>query len=162
MRKYADLKDAGRLEEALGAYQEAVNHNNALLGSWRMLAEMHSRAGRAQLAQFACLRTQDVARHDGRGRLAERTGFDVMGEIRDGIAVHLDVDRHGRAAQLGVRGRGRVRVRQAADSRNVSGEFENFAVVDVVDHVARASRRGEWRPFSLPPGRIVSETAAPI
>ena len=47
------LRDAGRLEEALGAYQEAVNHNNALLGSWRMLAEMHSRAGRAQLAQFA-------------------------------------------------------------------------------------------------------------
>ncbi len=57
-----------------------------------------------------------------------------MGEIGDGIAFHLEIDRDRRAAQLGVRGRGRIRLRQPADPGDIAGELENSAIVDVVEH----------------------------
>lgn len=54
------LRDAGRTGEALAAYQEAVSHNGALVASWRMLAQLHGKAGRVEpekqaLAQCAYL-----------------------------------------------------------------------------------------------------------
>ena len=47
------LRDLGRPEDAFGAYQAAVTHNGALAASWRMLAELHRRAGRTAQAEFA-------------------------------------------------------------------------------------------------------------
>lgn len=47
------LRDLGRGDEALAAYQRAVGHNGALIASWRQLAEIHSAAGRDQAAVFA-------------------------------------------------------------------------------------------------------------
>jgi tetratricopeptide (TPR) repeat protein len=47
------LRDSGRSEEAVAAYQRAVTHNGALVASWRLLAELHGAAGREAPAQFA-------------------------------------------------------------------------------------------------------------
>ncbi len=47
------LRDAGRMAEAEAAYKLAVEHNNALLASWRMLSELHKKAGRTELATYA-------------------------------------------------------------------------------------------------------------
>ena len=47
------LRDLGDMPGALSAYQEAVARNNALLGSWQMLAQIHERAGREGPADFA-------------------------------------------------------------------------------------------------------------
>ncbi len=47
------LRDMGEAEGAFGAYQEAVARNNALLGSWQMLAKLHTQAGREAPAEFA-------------------------------------------------------------------------------------------------------------
>ncbi|MBK8631554.1 MAG: sulfotransferase [Sphingomonadales bacterium] len=47
------LRDLGRSEEAFTAYQSAVTHNGALAASWRMLAQIHSAAGRDAQADFA-------------------------------------------------------------------------------------------------------------
>ncbi|MFC0590657.1 sulfotransferase [Novosphingobium aquiterrae] len=43
----------GRTEEALGAFQDAVAYNAGLLASWRILADMHERAGRTEAARYA-------------------------------------------------------------------------------------------------------------
>ncbi|WP_373472703.1 tetratricopeptide repeat-containing sulfotransferase family protein [Sphingorhabdus lacus] len=47
------LRDSGRREDAIAAYQRAVTHNGALVASWRMLSEMHGAAGRDGPADFA-------------------------------------------------------------------------------------------------------------
>jgi tetratricopeptide (TPR) repeat protein len=47
------LRDVGDLDGALSAYQEAVARNNALLGSWQMLEQLHIQAGRDVPAEFA-------------------------------------------------------------------------------------------------------------
>ena len=47
------LRDMGDSEGALAAYQEAVARNNALLGSWQMLEQLHGQAGREAAAGFA-------------------------------------------------------------------------------------------------------------
>ena len=47
------LRDSGRTEEAIAAYQRAVTHNGALVASWRLLAELHQAAGRDAPADFA-------------------------------------------------------------------------------------------------------------
>lgn len=47
------LRDLGRTEEALFAYQRAVGHNGALAASWRQLSELHGAAGRTTQAEFA-------------------------------------------------------------------------------------------------------------
>jgi tetratricopeptide (TPR) repeat protein len=47
------LRDMGKIDGALDAYQAAVSHNGALASSWRMLAELHDAAGRQEAADFA-------------------------------------------------------------------------------------------------------------
>lgn len=47
------FRDAGRMAEAEGAYNTAVEHNNALIASWRMLRDIHQKAGRSVLAKHA-------------------------------------------------------------------------------------------------------------
>ena len=47
------FRDMGDRERALSAYQNAVAHNAALLGSWQMLADIHSEAGRDGPAEYA-------------------------------------------------------------------------------------------------------------
>jgi tetratricopeptide (TPR) repeat protein len=47
------LRDAGDIAGACAAYQIAVTHNAALVGSWSMLAKIHAAAGRAEAAEFA-------------------------------------------------------------------------------------------------------------
>ena len=51
-----------------------------------------------------------------------------------------EVDRHGRAAKLGMGAGAGVGVRKAAESWNVAGQFKDPAVVDLVDHCVL------WRP----------------
>ena len=64
-----------------------------------------------------------------------------MGEIRDDAVLHLEVDRDGRAAELGMRRRRGVRMLQPADARDISGKAKNFRIVDVVDHSFPICRR---------------------
>lgn len=47
------LRDKGDMEGAFLAYQNAVSHNNALHASWKMLADIHRRAGRNTAAVYA-------------------------------------------------------------------------------------------------------------
>ncbi len=47
------LHALGRNDEALAAFQNAVTYNSGLLASWRVLADMHERAGRKEAADFA-------------------------------------------------------------------------------------------------------------
>ena len=60
-----------------------------------------------------------------------------MGEVGDLVAVHLEVDGHGRAAQLGMGGGAGVRRVQPPDPGDVAGQFQNSAVVDLVQHGSR-------------------------
>ena len=64
-----------------------------------------------------------------------------MGEIGDHAVLHLEIDRHGRAAELGVRGRGGIGMLKPAYMCNISGETENFRIVDVIDHDFSNRRR---------------------
>ena len=103
----------------------------------RAVLLQHPAHGLAQVAQFVGLGADDVARHDrGRG-LAERAGLHVMGEVGDGVAVHLEVDGDGRAAQLGMRGRRGVGLLEPAQPGDIAGQLQNSAVVDVVQHGVR-------------------------
>jgi hypothetical protein len=65
-------------------------------------------------------------------------GLHVMGEVSDRIPLHFQVDRHRRAAQFGVRGCAGVSIGQPAQSWDIAGQFEDFGVVDVVEHRYRA------------------------
>ena len=47
------LRALGREDEAFTAYRDAVDHNAGLLASWRMLAEINTRAGREEGAKLA-------------------------------------------------------------------------------------------------------------
>jgi tetratricopeptide (TPR) repeat protein len=47
------LRDLGDNDGALLSYQNAVSHNAALLASWKMLADLHERAGQEGRADFA-------------------------------------------------------------------------------------------------------------
>ena len=57
-----------------------------------------------------------------------------MGEIGDRAAVHLEVDRDGRAAQLGMGGGAGVGGRKPAEAGNIARQFQDFRVVNVVEH----------------------------
>ena len=58
-----------------------------------------------------------------------------MGEIGDHVAVHLQVDRHRRAAEPRMRRRASHPASgKPAEPRNRAGEFEDALVVDVVEH----------------------------
>src|SRR4030081_813539 len=72
-----------------------------------------------------------------------------MGKVGDPVALHLEIDRDGRAAQPGVGGGGGVRVCQPAQPGDIPGQLQNAAIVDLVQH-------GLWSRFlgaatSLPP-----------
>src|SRR6478752_3826327 len=95
----------------------------------------------AQAAQLVRFGANHVARHDRRGCLTERAGLYVMGEVGDGITLHLEVDGHGRAAELGMSGRRRVGVAEPAQPRNIPGELKDAAIVDLVQHHV-------WRCFA--------------
>jgi hypothetical protein len=57
-----------------------------------------------------------------------------VGEVGDLVAGHLEVDGHGRTAQLGMsRGAG-VRGIQPAQPGDIAGQFDDSAVVDLVEH----------------------------
>ena len=47
------LRALGQNDDALAAFQDAVAYNSGLLASWRVLADMHERAGRKEAAGFA-------------------------------------------------------------------------------------------------------------
>jgi tetratricopeptide (TPR) repeat protein len=55
------LRDMGNINSAIGAYQEAVARNNALLGSWQMLEKLHGEAGRKAPADFAAAQVDYLA-----------------------------------------------------------------------------------------------------
>ncbi len=55
------LRDMGDMPGALSAYQDAVARNNALLGSWQMLSQIHKRAGREVSAEFANAQIEHLA-----------------------------------------------------------------------------------------------------
>jgi tetratricopeptide (TPR) repeat protein len=55
------LRDKGDTHGAFAAYQEAVARNNALLGSWQMLEQLHSAAGREIAADFAAAQVDYLA-----------------------------------------------------------------------------------------------------
>ena len=104
------------------------------LGRGRAVLLQHFPHRLAQAAQLVGLRAHHVARHDRRRRLPKRAGLHLVGEVRDRVAVHLEVDRDRRAAQFRVRGRRGVRLFQPADPRNCSGQFQDPAIIDVIQH----------------------------
>ncbi len=59
-----------------------------------------------------------------------------MGEVGNGVAVHLQIDGDGRAAKLGMGGCAGVGRRQPAKTGDVAGQLQDAAVVDVVEHGA--------------------------
>jgi hypothetical protein len=69
----------------------------------------------------------------GRG-LPERAGFHVMGEIGDERPIHFQIDRDGRAAQLGMGGRRGVGRGEASEPGNIARQVQDSAVVNVVKH----------------------------
>ena len=85
----------------------------------RAVLLQHASHRLAQAAQLVRLGADDVARHDRGGCLAERAGLHVMGEVGDGIALHLEVDGHGRAAELGMGGRRGIGRRSSRPSRGI-------------------------------------------
>ncbi len=112
----------------------------------------HLAHGLAQALEFVGFCPDDVARHDRRRRLPERAGLHLMGEVRHGVALHFQVDRHGGTAQLGMRGRGGVRLLKPANSRDCARQFENPAVIDVVEHAILARfRRNLAMPIDCRP-----------
>ena len=55
------LRDQGRTDDAVAAYQNAVTYNAALQASWQMLAKLHEAAGRTTLAEFAASQSAYLA-----------------------------------------------------------------------------------------------------
>src|SRR5256885_1894442 len=55
-----------------------------------------------------------------------------MGKVGDGVAVHLQVDGDGRAAQLGMGGGGGVGLLEPAQPGDVAGQLQDPGVVAVV------------------------------
>src|SRR5438874_5401685 len=70
-----------------------------------------------------------------------------MGEVGDLVALHLEVDPDGRAAQLGVGGRGGIGIRQPPEPRNIPSQFDDPLVIDVVQHVMESSTSSPDRPW---------------
>ena len=108
----------------------------------------------AQAAQLVGLGADDVARHDRRGCLTEGAGLHVMGEVGDRVALHLEVDGHGRAAELGMGGRRRIGVAEPAQPGDIPGELKDAAVVDLVQHDVRWLFAGPATRLRRPGERI--------
>ncbi|MNL42118.1 hypothetical protein D3C87_1645560 [compost metagenome] len=117
------LQETHILEPAGGAFAVGLQHRQHLV---------------AGLANFARLRTDHVAGHDRRRRLPKRASLDVMGKIRDHVAVHLQPDPHLGAAEFGMRNRFGIGIFQGPDTRDIAGEVENTIVVDVIHHLTRS------------------------
>src|SRR3569623_1260002 len=78
-----------------------------------------------------------------------------MREVGDGDTIHLQIDLHSRAAQLGVRRGGCIGIGQPAQTGDVAGQLDDPFVVDVVQHVMGSEgvrpaswRDRPWRPSS--------------
>ena len=65
-----------------------------------------------------------------------------MGEIGHLVAVHLQIDGDGRAAEPRKGGRRGVRIGEPSDPRDVAGQFNDAAIIDVVEHCQIAVRDG--------------------
>src|ERR1700683_1699599 len=112
-----------------------------LAARWRLAALLqHLAHGFTEFAKLLGLRADDVARHDRRRSLAKRTGLHFMSKVGHRVAVHLQIDRNGRSAQPGMRGRGGAGIGEAADSRNRPRKLDNSSVVDFVQHRNRLYR----------------------
>ncbi len=67
------------------------------------------------------------------GCLAQQAGFHLLPEVRNPVAVELQLDLDRRAAQLGMGGGRRIRPLQALSMRDCRRELENALVVDIVE-----------------------------
>src|SRR5215467_7047762 len=69
--------------------------------AWRVAVLLeHPADTLAQRAQFGGGRADHIACYDRGRRLAERAGLYLMGEVGDRVALHLEIDGNGGAAQL--------------------------------------------------------------
>src|SRR5215468_519039 len=91
-----------------------------------------------------------MACHDGGGGLSQRAGLHVMGEVGDDRAVHLEVNLHGRAAQLGMRGGAGMGIGKAAQAGDIARKFDDPLVVDVVQHRSKSSFPPRDAPLAAP------------
>ena len=103
-------------------------------GGWRTVLLQHAAHHVAHRAEFRGGRADNVGGHDRRGGLPERAGIHLVGEIGHHLAVHLDVDGHGRAAEFGMGGGACIGILQAAEARYGAGQRQDAAVIDVVQH----------------------------
>src|SRR5262245_58641492 len=62
-----------------------------------------------------------------------------MGEVGDDGSIHLEIDLHGRSAQLGVRAGAGMGIGEAAQARDIAGQLNDPLVVDVVQHRSKSS-----------------------
>jgi hypothetical protein len=121
------------IKKEMKRYADVVAIRPFSLGRRAVFLE-HPAHGLAQRPQLVGPRADHIAGHDRGGGLAECAGLHVMGEVGHGIAVHLEVDGHGRAAQLGMGGSAAMRVRHAANPGDGPCKFQNPGVVDVIQH----------------------------
>jgi hypothetical protein len=75
-----------------------------------------------------------MARHQRRGCLAERAGFDVMGEINDAPVPNDQIDNNSGAAEAGMGLRGGVGRGEPSKTRNIRGKLKHSPIVDLVNH----------------------------
>src|SRR5262249_29406711 len=66
------------------------------------------------------------------------------------VALHLEIDGNGRAAEFGMGGRGGVGIVEAAEPGNIPGQLENSAVVDLVQHELRQRLTTRQRDCARP------------
>jgi hypothetical protein len=87
----------------------------------------------ADEAKLLRRRTDDLTGHERRRRLSEQAGFDRLSEIADPAVPKLEIDRHGRSAELRMtRGRS-VGVGQSFGAGDRTGKLENARVVYLVE-----------------------------
>ena len=87
-----------------------------------------------QLAQFGRFCPDHMPRHDRRGSLPECAGLHVVGKVSDLVTIGLEVNGDRGATQLRMGGGRRVRRRQPAEAGDISRQFENSRVVNLVEH----------------------------
>src|ERR1700750_918174 len=57
-----------------------------------------------------------------------------MREVSDGVPTPLEIDLHGRAAELGVSGGAGVGIAEATQTGDIPGQFDDPLVIDIVQH----------------------------
>ena len=100
----------------------------------------------------------DMLAENRRAGLAERAGLDLLGEIANHVAVHIEFDMDGAAAQLGDPVRGCLRIGQMPDMLKLGGAAQNFAGIEFVDHGYQMGVTREYRKvyFFLPQKWVLS------